>query len=72
MEAEHKGIHPMEHSGELALKSFWKFMVLNNTSTTYACILCIIWQSPSPGHPSAADEAWYIGRNTYCTVDDFA
>ena len=23
------------------------------------CILCMIWQSPSPGHPSAADEAWY-------------
>ena len=21
--------------------------------------LCMIWQSPSPGHPSAADEAWY-------------
>ena len=25
----------------------------------HACILCMIWQSPSPGHPSAADEAWY-------------
>ena len=23
------------------------------------CILCMIWQSPSPGHPSTADEAWY-------------
>ena len=24
------------------------------------CILrMILWQSPSPGHPSAADEAWY-------------
>ena len=31
------------------------------------CVFCIRQQSPSPGHPSAADEAWYWLKRVLCS-----
>ena len=60
-------LHEEQLDEETVLSRFSKSLLTFDKGQPPDCILCMIWQSPSPGHPSAADEVWYWPKCVLCS-----